>query len=231
MTKIFFLPKCWYLKFYLSYDKPAVNCSNEEFDLPIEKIHEYFKNLNALYKNQGLDEMAQIWNNRDANDSKDRLYKIIFESIDTDKGGYLDFDEVKAWALKINKNYDEKQIDQILEGMDENNDRTVDLDEFVKFMVLLSTPQESKELRKYYDIIDMGGNGYISRDELLQFYRKLGFQVQMRDINALYDTMQISKEEDLTFQKFYSIFEFNQNSLKDYSTKNTLKSEGNEDDK
>jgi len=128
---------------------------------------------------------------------------------------------VKQWALKINKNYDEKQIDSILEGMDENGDRTVDMEEFIKFMVLLATPEESKELRKYYELVDMGGNGYISREELLNFYRKLGFTVQMRDINALFDTMQIGKEEDLTFQKFSEIFEFNNEQLKDYSNKNT----------
>lgn len=72
MTKIFFLPKCWYLKFYLSQDKPAVKCANEEFDLPAARIREVIKAFNALYKNQGLNEMIKLWNDRNDKNCKSK---------------------------------------------------------------------------------------------------------------------------------------------------------------
>lgn len=83
MTKIFFLPKCWYLKFQLSYDKPAVSCANEEFDLPIEKIRDHVKALNSLQKNQGLADMYKIMNDRDG--KKGTNQPRDFKAIDINK--------------------------------------------------------------------------------------------------------------------------------------------------
>jgi len=69
----------------LSYDKPAVSCANEEFDLPIQKIRDHVKALNSLYKNQGLAEMIKIMNDRDLNGKKGTNQPREFKAIDINK--------------------------------------------------------------------------------------------------------------------------------------------------
>jgi len=47
-----------------------VKCANEEFDLPLARIKDVIKAFNALYKNQGLNEMIKLWNERDDKNGK-----------------------------------------------------------------------------------------------------------------------------------------------------------------
>ena len=78
----------------------------------------------------------EIRNDDELNEVNERS-KVMFHNMDTDKNGFLDFEEVLAALLAKPYKMREKEIQELFDEMDKNKDDLITLEEFCDGQVLI----------------------------------------------------------------------------------------------
>ena len=61
-------------------------------------------------------------------------FETLFNSIDTDKSGAIDFNEMKSYLNLLGIYFTDEEISKIYKDLDENKDNSISLQEFLEFV-------------------------------------------------------------------------------------------------
>lgn len=132
----------------------------------------------------------------------------IFDSFDTDKSGYLTFEEVikAVHELDIFKSEEaeNKCVREWFEATDTNADGRMSQDEFLGLMVEgMDTPLTEEDLRGAFDAFDADGSGTVSGDELKAALSSLGKEIlTMEECDELIGILDKNGSGAIEFEEF-----------------------------
>jgi calcium-dependent protein kinase len=96
----------------------------------------------------------------------------LFNDMDTDKNGLINYTEFIAALMDYEKNIKKEHLIECFQNYDEDHSGKIDFNEFCKIL----TPQneeEKKELKNLYDQFDDNGDGEIDIEEFIQGFKKM----------------------------------------------------------
>ena len=102
---------------------------------------------------------------------EDELIKL-FNDMDTDKNGFINYTEFIAALMDYEKNIKKEHLIECFQNYDEDNSGKIDFNEFCKILKP-QNEQEKKELKILYDQFDDNGDGEIDINEFIQGFKKM----------------------------------------------------------
>ena len=96
----------------------------------------------------------------------------LFNDMDTDKNGLINYTEFIAALMDYEKNIKKEHLIECFQNYDEDHSGKIDFNEFCKIL----RPQnedEKKELKILYDQFDDNGDGEIDIEEFIQGFKKI----------------------------------------------------------
>ena len=96
----------------------------------------------------------------------------LFNDMDTDKNGLINYTEFIAALMDYEKNIKKEHLIECFQNYDEDHSGKIDFNEFCKIL----RPQnedEKKELKNLYDQFDDNGDGEIDIEEFIQGFKKM----------------------------------------------------------
>ena len=96
----------------------------------------------------------------------------LFNDMDTDKNGLINYTEFIAALMDYEKNIKKEHLIECFQNYDEDHSGKIDFNEFCKIL----RPQnedEKKELKNLYDQFDDNGDGEIDIEEFIQGFKKI----------------------------------------------------------
>ena len=102
---------------------------------------------------------------------EDDLIKL-FNDMDTDKNGLINYTEFIASLMDYEKNINKEHLIECFQNYDEDHSGKIDFIEFCKIL-RPQNDEEKKELKILYDKFDDNGDGEIDMDEFIQGFKKI----------------------------------------------------------
>ena len=102
---------------------------------------------------------------------EDKLIKL-FNDMDTDKNGFINYTEFIAALMDYEKNIKKEHLIECFQNYDEDNSGKIDFNEFCKILKP-QNEEEKKELKILYDQFDDNGDGEIDINEFIQGFKKM----------------------------------------------------------
>ena len=96
----------------------------------------------------------------------------IFNDMDTDKNGLINYTEFIAALMDYEKNIKKEHLIECFQNYDEDRSGKIDFNEFCKIL-RPQNEEEKKELKILYDQFDDNGDGEIDIDEFIQGFKKM----------------------------------------------------------
>ena len=96
----------------------------------------------------------------------------LFNDMDTDKNGLINYTEFVAALMDYEKNIKKEHLIECFQNYDEDNSGKIDFNEFCKIL-RPQNEEEKKELKILYDQFDDNGDGEIDIDEFIQGFKKM----------------------------------------------------------
>ena len=148
------------------------------FDLKEEKTRLYnvFKSIDKDGDGQ-LDrkELKEAYSKNESIFSSEEEIDEIFNKIDVNNTGHIDFSEFLLATLDYKKGIREKELRQIFNLIDKSGDGSLTEDEIADFFKL-GSPQDILEIRELIKEIDTNGDGKVQFDEFVKmmsiFFKK-----------------------------------------------------------
>ena len=128
-----------------------------------------------IEKNELIDGLAVYW--RLPRDEMEREVDIIFENIDTDHNGYIEYEEFVRAAVNQEYFLTDKYLKFAFKYFDRDNSGDISLEEiqrrFMQNTKNAKDPRVEAEIKKIFDEIDLDHNGTVSYDEFCQMMRNI----------------------------------------------------------
>eukprot|EP00250_Pteridium_aquilinum_P015416 c22565_g6_i1 orf=289-1890(+) len=131
--------------------------------------------------------------------------KEMFNAMDTNKTGFLTFDQLKAGLQKIDSQLSEVEIQQLMEAADADGNGKLDYGEFMAVTIHLQRMDNDEHLRKAFAYFDLDGDEFIDFIELKQ---TLGDDLGSDDtdtINAIMQEVDLDKDGKISYDEFVSM--------------------------
>ena len=96
----------------------------------------------------------------------------LFNDMDTDKNGLINYTEFIAALMDYEKNIKKEHLIECFQNYDEDNSGKIDFNEFCKILKP-QNEEEKKELKILYDQFDDNGDGEIDINEFIQGFKKM----------------------------------------------------------
>ena len=96
----------------------------------------------------------------------------LFNDMDTDKNGLINYTEFIAALMDYEKNIKKEHLIECFQNYDEDNSGKIDFNEFCKILKP-QNEEEKKELKILYDEFDDNGDGEIDINEFIQGFKKM----------------------------------------------------------
>ena len=96
----------------------------------------------------------------------------LFNDMDTDKNGLINYTEFVAALMDYEKNIKKEHLIECFQNYDEDNSGKIDFNEFCKIL-RPQNEEEKKELKILYDQFDDNGDGEIDIEEFIQGFKKM----------------------------------------------------------
>jgi calcium-dependent protein kinase len=137
------------------------------------------------------------------NDTKIRK---IFESLDEDKNGFIEKNELLAQYKKHFPGTTENQlkiINRFMESGDVDNNGRIDYAEFLTMMNLGNKEIGEKTLKEVFDYYDVDKNGFIEPSDIREIFEDTG--LSNKEVHQLIDECDVNQDRKLGFEEFYKI--------------------------
>lgn len=131
--------------------------------------------------------------------------KEMFNTMDTNKTGFLTFDQLKAGLQKVDPQLSEGEIQQLMEAADADGNGKLDYGEFMAVTIHLQRMDNDEHLRKAFAHFDLDGDEFIDFIELKQ---TLGDDLGSDDtdmINAIMQEVDLDKDGKISYDEFVSM--------------------------
>ena len=116
-----------------------------------------------------------------AQDVNEEELKKSFDSIDKDKNGYLDVDEIREFLKEVE--LEETYADLIIRVFGKTTEGSINFDEFKEYIQV--TSESSSDPRKLFkllfDSIDGDKSGYIDAKEMTEFLSYFGMEMSEKE--------------------------------------------------
>lgn len=134
--------------------------------------------------------------------------KDVFRELDTDKSGYVDIQEIQAFAhRRLGRPLEEDTVKTIFKSMDKNRDGKVNVDEFMEWF----SNDETKRGIKYYfhqktiqifNEIDIKNHGYLNMEEIKNISIQLGLNLTDSKIKQIFMEMDTDRNGKVYKEQF-----------------------------
>ena len=141
----------------------------------------------------------------------------LFNEIDTDGEGSLDWDEVKALLVKLGMPVDKAAVKKVMAEMDPDGDEDVTLVEFLTWWRSVGAEVKNKmamladagadflndeELTELFNEIDTDGEGSLDWDEVKELMAKLGMPIDDKAVKKMMKEMDPDGDGEATLAEF-----------------------------
>lgn len=127
-------------------------------------------------------------------------YKTMFDSIDTDKSGYIDRQELALLAEAIGRDMSETDLNAAMRDMDQDGSGEIEFDEF--FSWFSDAMENDTMTREAFDRADADGSGAIDREEVREVMKELGQKVGKRELDMAMREMDDDNSGEVSFEEF-----------------------------
>lgn len=131
--------------------------------------------------------------------------KEMFNAMDTNKTGFLTFEQLKVGLQKIDPQLAEAEIQQLMDAADADGNGKLDYGEFMAVTIHLQRMDNDEHLRKAFAHFDLDGDNFIDFIELQQ---TLGDDLGSDDtdmINAIMQEVDLDKDGKISYDEFVSM--------------------------
>ncbi|KAH7301442.1 hypothetical protein KP509_23G026700 [Ceratopteris richardii] len=131
--------------------------------------------------------------------------KEMFNAMDTNKTGFLTFEQLKVGLQKLDPQLAEGEIQQLMEAADADGNGKLDYGEFMAVTIHLQRMDNDEHLRKAFSYFDLDGDNFIDFIELRQ---TLGDDLGSDDtdmINAIMQEVDLDKDGKISYDEFVSM--------------------------
>ena len=127
-------------------------------------------------------------------------YKQMFDSVDDDKSGELDKEELKFLCQKMGRELNDEELDLAMAEMDDDGGGTVCFAEFAKWYKKLS--EGDALLKEVFESVDIDGSGTLDRNELQEVLFQLGRNPSEQELDEAMASMDESGDGEVDFNEF-----------------------------
>ncbi|KAJ7238096.1 hypothetical protein O6H91_Y443500 [Diphasiastrum complanatum] len=183
-------------------DHPWLQNSKKASNVPLDAVRTRLKQFSAVnkLKRKALRIIAEHLSGEESEGMKD-----MFDTMDTDKSGYITFEKLKAGLPKIGSRLADSEVKLFMEAADVNNDGLLDYGEFVTLVINLQRVDKDEHLRKAFDYFDKAGNGYLGSDDLRQGLHDEISDVDLDVINDILVEVDTDKDGRISYEEFVSM--------------------------
>ena len=139
--------------------------------------------------------------------------RTIFDEIDVDHSGELDYEEVKEMCKRLGRDLDDTDFQVAMEQMDSDGDGNVSFTEFDRWWQkygierqLVMAETRLKEARaaawKVFQEVDADGNGTLDEAEVHQMFNRLGRRLAGEKFEEAMAQMDSDGDGQVTFDEF-----------------------------
>jgi len=137
--------------------------------------------------------------------SKEDDLKLVFDTFDGNRDGFLTRDELEGLLAKIRLFVPTKEMDELVGNLDSNKDGLVDFEEFRDFVKGRERGMTGEgDLKEAFDVFDGDGDGLITVEELGWVLRSLG----LKEGNRVEDCKEMIKKVDVDGDGMVNFDEF-----------------------
>ncbi|KAI8963439.1 EF-hand [Daldinia sp. FL1419] len=132
-----------------------------------------------------------------------QVFKELFDSYDTDKGGNISVEEfAKVMSQSPGKKPTEAEVEQIIKEVDLDGDGTINFNEFITMMTGQPYPPVEEEIdyAKAWKEFEPSLNGSITQSQFRQLVAGLGETIGDVEIDQLINN--VDGEGKITFREF-----------------------------
>eukprot|EP00468_Gymnochlora_sp_CCMP2014_P008225 CAMPEP_0167762388 /NCGR_PEP_ID=MMETSP0110_2-20121227/12739_1 /TAXON_ID=629695 /ORGANISM="Gymnochlora sp., Strain CCMP2014" /LENGTH=157 /DNA_ID=CAMNT_0007649255 /DNA_START=21 /DNA_END=494 /DNA_ORIENTATION=- len=127
----------------------------------------------------------------------------VFDLFDKDSDGTITISELGVVLKSLKKNFNEKQLKEIIKKVDKNGDGQIDFEEFLKMMSnRVGTRNRDYELKEAFNVFDQDGDGYITASELSTVMKTLGEQIDKETIDLMIEGVDRDGDGEIDFNEF-----------------------------
>ncbi|KAI1773306.1 EF-hand [Hypoxylon cercidicola] len=140
---------------------------------------------------------------RDLSKEEIQVFKELFDSYDTDKGGNISVEEfAKVMSQSPGKQPTQAEVEQIIKEVDLDGDGTINFNEFITMMTgqPYPPPDEDAEYAKAWKQFEPSLNGSITQSQLRQLMAVLGESISDAEVDQLVNN--VDGEGKLSYKEF-----------------------------
>ncbi len=117
--------------------------------------------------------------------------------------GTITISELGIVLKSLKKNFNEKQLKEIINKVDKNGDGQIDFEEFLKMMSdRVASRNRDFELKEAFNVFDQDSDGYITSVELSTVMRTLGEQIDKETIDLMIEGVDRDDDGEIDFNEF-----------------------------
>mmetsp|Transcript_6859 Transcript_6859/g.9484 ORF Transcript_6859/g.9484 Transcript_6859/m.9484 type:complete len:160 (+) Transcript_6859:57-536(+) len=127
----------------------------------------------------------------------------VFDLFDKDSDGTITISELGVVLKSLKKNFNQKQLEEIIKKVDKNGDGQIDFEEFLKMMSnRVGTRNRDYELKEAFNVFDQDGDGYITASELSTVMKTLGEQIDKETVDLMIEGVDRDGDGEIDFNEF-----------------------------
>ncbi|ELP84662.1 caltractin, putative [Entamoeba invadens IP1] len=142
-------------------------------------------------------------------DEELEVARDLFDEIDTDKSGTIDFDEFCRALTQSNTVEDVEPLKLFFGLLDTDDDGELCFADFYKLLTILNHMPDKSEtsmMTAFFNLADGDGNGTLDADEVIRLCKKIGFAPGEMDVNQFIEEIDTNKDGVIQLDEFLELF-------------------------
>ena len=138
---------------------------------------------------------------------KSYLY-VLFNQIDDDGSGQIDFDELKNFFISNGIDIDESEIIRLMKQVDSDGDMLMDFHEFYQIFSAVKSFDDlvtKSRLHVIFNQIDTDGSGELEFDEIKQLFKLEKIEISDKELKSMMAKIDENNDGVIDFEEFEQV--------------------------
>ncbi|CAL6033972.1 EF_hand domain-containing protein [Hexamita inflata] len=136
-----------------------------------------------------------------------KAFKQIFDTIDADRSGKIDRNELQKALALMQLDMDKETIDQMLHLVDQDNDGQMDFEEFCIFVNVCENADPETPASVLFYAADLDYSGSIDRQELIKIFQKIDVNINKQQSEQIMADAADNADGSISYPMFLKLMD------------------------